>query len=71
MNWISRHDRLPEHNQYVLAFSPEYRDDHVMRWRTMSGQFFKACEDATHWLPLEEAFEDEVHRMEDSARRAD
>lgn len=38
--------------QRVLVYSPVYPEGHDMRYRTMSNQFVRLCEEATHWAPL-------------------
>ena len=57
--WISVKERLPDHREEVVAFSPEYKEymiGHVFEW----GHTI-VCESdeyvltkVTHWMPLPE-----------------
>lgn len=57
--WISVKDRLPDHREEVLAFSPQYKEymmGHVFEWvGTVVCEFDEyVLTKVTHWMPLPE-----------------
>lgn len=54
MNWISVDERLPEPDQRVLCYSPDYADSEHdqagMTYRMLSGSMLRYCADVTHWF---------------------
>lgn len=51
--WVDRYVELPEDEQRVLTFSPDYHPGDPMRYRVVTGQFVALCTEVTHWLDLE------------------
>lgn len=55
IDWIDRRDALPDPDERVLVYSPDYDDndhDASMRYRVLTGQFIRIATDVTHWARL-------------------
>lgn len=55
--WISVKERLPDHREEVLVFSPQYKEymmGHVFEWEgTVACEFEEyMLIKVTHWMPL-------------------
>jgi len=51
--WTETRVKLPDPDERVLTYSPEYKETDAMRYRIMDGQFVRICTDVTHWKRLE------------------
>ena len=51
---------LPNDNDQIVAFSP---DNPSMKYRLMSGMFFRISSDARYWFSLEDLALDELHKI--------
>jgi len=54
MKWFSVYkDSTPNRGQRVLTFSEIYRDNPILAYHLMDGEFVKICSDVTHYTYLQ------------------